>query len=227
MAPAVRAGALALAGLTGLVTTSISVAGPPTHDTRPDAPSTRVAALAPMERLGRGAPLTEASPVASARLAELDRSVVRLRKRQRRAAMRRPRHPVRGSFRYGSSSARFGAGRSGHTHEGQDVFAPAGTPLVAVRHGVVVETGNDGGRGNFLALYSRAVDRTYVYLHLERPPRVGMGRRVKAGQRIGEVGCTGSCSGDHLHFEIRAGRGANGAPQDPLPQVRRWAAGVL
>jgi murein DD-endopeptidase MepM/ murein hydrolase activator NlpD len=41
--------------------------------------------------------------------------------------------PVRGHTDWGEAGARFGAGRGGHVHEGQDVFAPAGTPLVSVR----------------------------------------------------------------------------------------------
>ena len=47
----------------------------------------------------------------------------------------RPQFPVVGDFNWGQSGAQFGAGRSGRTHEGQDVFARTGTPLVAVRRG--------------------------------------------------------------------------------------------
>ena len=50
--------------------------------------------------------------------------------------------PVRGDHDYGESAARFGAGRAGHRHEGQDVMADCGTPLVAARGGVVGETGD-------------------------------------------------------------------------------------
>ena len=107
-------------------------------------------------------------------------------------------------------------------HEGQDVFAPAGTPLVAVRDGLVLETGDDGGRGNYLAIWSAAARETYVYLHLLEPPEVSAGQRVRVGQRVGRVGCTGSCFGDHLHFEVRRGRTLEGQPQDPLPLLHRW-----
>lgn len=135
-----------------------------------------------------------------------------------------PSFPVRGEFNWGQEGARFGAGRSGHVHAGQDVFARTGTPLVAVTDGVVVEEGNDGGRGNYMALYAPGTHRTYVYLHMNRPARVRTGRHVRSGERVGEVGCTGSCFGDHLHFEIRAGRGTEGAASDPLSALRRWAA---
>jgi murein DD-endopeptidase MepM/ murein hydrolase activator NlpD len=124
---------------------------------------------------------------------------------------------------FGEAGARFGAGRGGHVHEGQDVFAPAGTPLVSVRSGKVVEKGDDGGRGNYVAIWSRAARRTFVYLHMRRPTPLGPGERVGAGERIGAVGCSGSCWGDHLHLEVRRGRGTTGGPQGPQPLLRRLA----
>jgi murein DD-endopeptidase MepM/ murein hydrolase activator NlpD len=132
--------------------------------------------------------------------------------------------PVRGRVDWGEGDARFGAWRGGHVHEGQDVFARAGTPLVAIRDGRVVETGDDGGRGNYVAMWNRTARRTFVYLHMLHPSRVGLGERVRAGQRVGAVGCTGSCWGDHLHLELRRGRGTTGGALDPLPLLRRLAA---
>ena len=133
------------------------------------------------------------------------------------------RFPVAGPFNWGQEGARFGAARGGRAHSGQDVFGRTGTPLVAVRDGVVVARGDDGGRGNYVAILDPAARRTYVYLHMQRPAEVRPGQVVRAGQRVGRVGCTGSCFGDHLHFEIRAGRGPDGEPSDPLPELRRWA----
>jgi murein DD-endopeptidase MepM/ murein hydrolase activator NlpD len=132
--------------------------------------------------------------------------------------------PVRGRVDWGEQDAAFGAWRGGHVHEGQDLFAPAGTPLLAIRDGLMVETGDDGGRGNYVAIWSRAARRTFVYLHMLHPSRVKVGRRVRAGQRVGAVGCTGSCWGHHLHLEIRRGEGTTGKPLIPLPQLRRLAA---
>jgi murein DD-endopeptidase MepM/ murein hydrolase activator NlpD len=132
--------------------------------------------------------------------------------------------PMRANPDWGEGDARFGAYRGGHMHEGQDVFAAAGTPLVAIREGRVVETGNDGGRGNYVAIWSADVRHTFVYLHMLRPTPFEQGDRVDMGQRVGAVGCTGSCWGDHLHFEIRAGRGTTAKPLDPLPVLRRLAA---
>ena len=129
--------------------------------------------------------------------------------------------PVRGHADFGESDARYGAWRSGHMHEGQDVFAPAGTPLVSVRAGKVVEKGDDGGRGNYVAIWDSEARRTFVYLHMIRPTPLALRSRVRAGEQIGAVGCTGSCWGDHLHIEVRRGRGTTGATVDPLPQLRR------
>lgn len=129
-------------------------------------------------------------------------------------------HPVEGAVGYGEWGARYGNFRNGHVHAGQDVFAPAGTPLVAIRDGVIVETGSGDGRGNYVAIFSRERNETYVYLHLLRPARVKAGDRVATGDRVGRVGCTGSCWGDHLHLEIRKGRSLTSRTRDPLPILR-------
>jgi murein DD-endopeptidase MepM/ murein hydrolase activator NlpD len=138
---------------------------------------------------------------------------------------------VNGDFDYGESGARFGASRSGHVHEGQDLFAKSGTELVAVSNGVVVDeapadSAYSGGRGNFIAVYDEIEDRTYVYFHMQQRSPLREGAQVAAGDPVGAVGCTGSCWGDHLHFEIRLGRGSEGRPVDPLPYLRRWEAGA-
>jgi murein DD-endopeptidase MepM/ murein hydrolase activator NlpD len=132
-------------------------------------------------------------------------------------------HPVSAAVGYGEHAARFGGPRPGRVHEGQDMFAAAGTPLVAVRDAVVLETGGGDARGHYATLFSREAGETYVYLHLLHPASVRAGERVAAGQGIGRLGCTGSCWGDHLHFEIRRGRGATGRALDPLPRLRRWS----
>ena len=133
-----------------------------------------------------------------------------------------PVHPVRSQVDYGDSEARFGASRYGHTHEGQDMFAQAGTPLVAVRDATVIDEGADGGRGNYLAIYSESEDQTYVYFHMLHPSPLRPGNDVTAGEQVGQMGCTGSCWGTHLHFEIRLGRGIERKPIDPLPFLQRW-----
>ena len=154
------------------------------------------------------------------------RSAEEAREREhRREAKREPSGPfvpLVGKADYGTTENAFGAARSGHVHAGQDIFAPAGTPLVAVTDTVVADAGADGGQGNYVHLYDRRRERTYVYMHMVAPPTVQAGERVEAGERVGAVGCTGSCWGDHLHFEVREGRGFTGEPRDPMPLIRDW-----
>jgi murein DD-endopeptidase MepM/ murein hydrolase activator NlpD len=138
-----------------------------------------------------------------------------------------PFFPVAGKYDFGEADARFGAWRDGHRHEGQDVFANAGTPLVSVVDGVVVESESEGssmsgGRGNYIAIYDRSKDRTYVYLHMQERSPLSAGDAMRAGDPVGAVGCTGSCWGDHLHFEVRLGRDAEAKPIDPLPLLHEW-----
>ncbi len=143
-----------------------------------------------------------------------------------REAMRFP-IDVEGEIDYGEAGARFGNNRGGRAHQGQDIFAAAGTPLVAASEAEVIEAGggHGDGRGNHVALYDERRDRTYVYFHMSAAPRLEMGETVVAGRRVGSVGCTGSCSGDHLHLEIRRGEGTDGEAVDPLEVMRGWPRG--
>jgi murein DD-endopeptidase MepM/ murein hydrolase activator NlpD len=133
--------------------------------------------------------------------------------------------PVRAPVTYGQGEAHYGADRGGRMHEGQDLFAPAGTPLVAVRDVQVLEAGDGGGRGNYVALFSPAARETYVYMHMLEPAAVKPGQHIRAGSRVGKLGCTGSCWGDHLHFEVRGGRGSQAPPRDPNPLLH-WLSGA-
>jgi murein DD-endopeptidase MepM/ murein hydrolase activator NlpD len=132
-----------------------------------------------------------------------------------------PFNPVAAPVDYGTAINRFGGGGM-RTHEGQDMFAPVGTPEVSPVPTTVLETGSDGGRGNWAALYDEARDRTYVYMHMLEPASVHRGDELAAGDQVGLLGCTGSCEGPHLHFEIRAGRGPYGEPSDPLRELKSW-----
>ena len=110
---------------------------------------------------------------------------------------------------------------AGRGHEGQDMFAAAGTALVAVADAVVIETGSDGGRGNYISIYDRAANRTYNYFHMLGPALARDAQKVRAGEKLGELGCTGSCWGNHLHFEVRVGRSPYGPVLEPMPTLRR------
>ena len=137
--------------------------------------------------------------------------------------------PLVGAFDWGGESARFGAPRQGHIHQGQDLAAAEGTPVVAP-YGGVIETVRyqAGGAGHYVVLGGAGEDRDYVFMHLrDGSIVVREGQSVSTGQRIGEVGTTGGSTGPHLHFEIWVGGWyAGGSPIDPLPLLQEWAAGT-
>ena len=108
----------------------------------------------------------------------------------------------------------FGAPRTGHTHEGNDMFAPTGTPELAVVNGNV--TYGDGGAGGMGAYIAGDDGNRYVYFHLSQ--YVGPPRHVTAGEVIGKAGATGDATGPHLHFEIHPG---GGPAVDPYPTLQR------
>lgn len=98
-------------------------------------------------------------------------------------------------------SSHFGR-RGGRNHDGIDIPAPKGTPIVSVDQGVVVYS-DDGirGYGNMIVI-AHSDDIFTVYAH-NRTNKVDKGDRVKKGEKIAEVGNTGRSTGPHLHFEIR------------------------
>ena len=108
----------------------------------------------------------------------------------------------------------FGAPRTGHTHEGVDMFAPTGTPELAVVNGNV--TYGDGGAGGKGAYIQGDDGNRYVYFHLSQ--YVGPPRHVTAGEVIGKAGATGDATGPHLHFEIHP---FGGPAIDPYPTLQR------
>ncbi len=109
----------------------------------------------------------------------------------------------------------------GRIHEGFDITARCGAPLVAVRNGRVRRAGYDPVLyGHYVLIGGEGQRRAYFYSHMKRPARVRKGQRVFEGQRVGAVGETGNAvgTGCHLHFEIHA----RGLPIDPTPLLRRW-----
>lgn len=98
-------------------------------------------------------------------------------------------------------SSHFGP-RGRRHHDGIDIPAPKGTPIVAVDSGVVIYS-DDGirGYGNMIVL-NHGDDVFTVYAHNTKN-KVSKGEKVKKGETIALVGSTGRSSGPHLHFEIR------------------------
>jgi murein DD-endopeptidase MepM/ murein hydrolase activator NlpD len=133
--------------------------------------------------------------------------------------------PIRGRHDYGSGEGgRFGAGRDGHVHQGQDVFAACGTPLVAARGGTVKFAGFQGNAGNYVVIDGAGTGVDYAYMHLAEPAPVKKGAAVRTGDEIGVVGDTGDAHGCHLHFEEWSAPGwyTGGRPFDPLADLRAW-----
>jgi murein DD-endopeptidase MepM/ murein hydrolase activator NlpD len=116
-----------------------------------------------------------------------------------------------------SYSSSFGAPRVGHTHQGNDIFAPEGTPIRAPFAGRA-EEGYDGLGGIVVHVYGSQNGGDYVYnAHLSRHAGVD-GQFVGPGDLIGYVGNTGNASGTspHDHFEYHPG---GGSAVDPYPYL--------
>ena len=99
--------------------------------------------------------------------------------------------------------------RWGRMHEGIDIGAPTGTAIHAAKAGTIIFAGVQSGYGNIVIIdHGGGVATAYGHMSAIW---VG-GGSVSQGQGIGAVGCTGHCTGPHLHFEVRI----NGAPVNPL-----------
>ncbi len=130
--------------------------------------------------------------------------------------------PVQGPYSFGGPDSRFGTARDGHTHQGQDVAAAEGTPVVSPVAGTVnVVAYHAKGAGHYIV-----ISGDYVFMHLQAGSIVvAEGQAVTPGQRIAAVGSTGDAGGPHLHFEYWPnGWWAKGSePIDPLPMLQAWA----
>jgi murein DD-endopeptidase MepM/ murein hydrolase activator NlpD len=93
-------------------------------------------------------------------------------------------------------------------HYGIDISASTGTPIHAARDGTIVGVACGSGYG-ICTIIDNGGGVATLYAHMSRKG-VSSGH-VSQGQVIGYVGCTGFCSGPHLHFEVRI----NGSPNNP------------
>ena len=116
--------------------------------------------------------------------------------------------PVRGMI-----TGVFGEWRGDHRHTGLDIATAAGTPIKAAASGTVILLGWQGGYGNFTCLRHATLVTCYAH---QSSYATAYGAFVRQGQTIGRVGCTGNCSGPHLHFEVRKGPDAWSTPMDPV-----------
>jgi murein DD-endopeptidase MepM/ murein hydrolase activator NlpD len=110
----------------------------------------------------------------------------------------------------------WGAPRSGgRDHQGQDIFAKRGTPVVSATDGIVVRVGNNSLGGQIVSVMGNG-GRIYYYAHLDGyAPGLATGQTVAAGDVLGYVGTTGNARGTppHLHFGVYTATG----PINPLP----------
>jgi murein DD-endopeptidase MepM/ murein hydrolase activator NlpD len=100
--------------------------------------------------------------------------------------------------------------RWGRMHQGIDIGVGYGAPIRAAASGTIIYCGWESGYGN-LVVIDHGGNLATAYGH-QSSIAVACGQQVNQGDVIGYVGCTGHCTGPHLHFEVRI----NGAPVDPL-----------
>jgi murein DD-endopeptidase MepM/ murein hydrolase activator NlpD len=133
--------------------------------------------------------------------------------------------PVRGPFTYGSP---FGEDRGSYAHQGVDMAAAAGTPVVAPTAGTVVSTAYQASAAGYYVVLNATNGHAYFFAHLQQGSfAVKEGQSVTAGALLGRVGSTGRSTGPHLHFEAWVDgwrTSSNSRPIDPMPLLRAWAA---
>jgi murein DD-endopeptidase MepM/ murein hydrolase activator NlpD len=144
--------------------------------------------------------------------------------------------PIAGSFHYRDDWGDARVTPCPHLHQGNDIFAPAGTPAIAPENGVLVRFASEAVGGN---AYYFAGDDGYKFYgaHLASfNTAISVGQHVGAGTILGYVGSTGDAAGgaSHLHFQLYAPGAGWGTPEDPkawldaaLTTAIRNAGGVV
>ena len=113
-------------------------------------------------------------------------------------------------------------------HDGIDIAAPLGSPILSWWGGTVVEVIADGGCGNGLVIRSGPYEHVYCHLagqsdgqtYRSGAVQLALGQRVGRGAVIGHVGLSGSTTGPHLHWGIRY----KGVSMDPTRILQAMAA---
>jgi murein DD-endopeptidase MepM/ murein hydrolase activator NlpD len=99
-------------------------------------------------------------------------------------------------------------------HTGIDIGAGYGAAVIAADAGIVSYAGAMSGYGNVVVVdHGGGIATTYNHMSAFS---VSTGQSVGRGEQVGAIGCTGYCTGPHLHFEVRA----NGYPVDPMPYLQ-------
>jgi murein DD-endopeptidase MepM/ murein hydrolase activator NlpD len=133
--------------------------------------------------------------------------------------------PVQGTHNFGGPENRFGAPRDGYLHQGQDVLAAEGTPVVAPFAGTIVTTSYQAAGAGYYAVEHTSTGFDFMFAHCEANSlAVSSGQAVSGGQQLCKVGQTGDATAPHLHFEMWVGgwQAKGGQPIDPLPYLQAW-----
>jgi biotin carboxyl carrier protein len=133
--------------------------------------------------------------------------------------------PVAGAHSFGGPENRFGAPRTGHVHQGQDVLTAEDTPVVVPIAGTIVIASYQAGGAGYYAVEHTVVGFDFLFAHCEAGSlAVSTGQAVSAGQTLCNAGQTGSATTPHLHFEMWVGgwQASGGNPVDPLPYLEAW-----
>jgi murein DD-endopeptidase MepM/ murein hydrolase activator NlpD len=109
-----------------------------------------------------------------------------------------------------------GARSGGRRHQGIDIFAPEGTPVVSTTRGIVTRVGTNRLGGQVVWVLGPGLESHY-YAHLNRFGRFHAGQVVNAGDVLGYVGRTGNAHGTpfHLHYGIYR----RGTAENPYPRL--------
>lgn len=113
--------------------------------------------------------------------------------------------------------------RTGHLHQGCDIFADMGTPAVACCNGTITLVAEGGNAGKYLRLTMEGSSTFFYYMHMEDIV-VSEGQQVRAGDLVGRVGDTGNAKGGspHIHFQYHPN---GGEPAPPYPLLVKLDAG--
>jgi murein DD-endopeptidase MepM/ murein hydrolase activator NlpD len=133
--------------------------------------------------------------------------------------------PVQGAHSFGNAENRYGAARSGHIHEGQDVLTAEGTAVVAPLAGTITSTAYQAGGAGYYGVEHTLIGFDFMFAHCKAASlAVGANQVVSAGQPVCQAGQTGDATGPHLHFEMWVGgwQASTGHSIDPLPYLEAW-----
>jgi len=133
--------------------------------------------------------------------------------------------PVAGTHNFGGPENRYGAPRSGHVHEGQDILTAEGTPDLAPLSGTITSTSYQAGGAGYYAVEHTLIGFDFMFAHCKEASLVvSAGEVVSAGQQLCQAGQTGDATAPHLHFEMWVGgwQAPGGHSIDPLPYLEAW-----